>query len=54
MADLTPNQLSLDALKTGTLNLAESTPSQLNVDALNSTTPKLADLLADLPHINWT
>ena len=49
-----PSQLSIDALNTTTLNLADLLadlpPSQLSIDTLNTATPNLADLPPSMEH----
>ena len=40
----TPSQLSIDALNTTTLNLADLPPVNISIDALNTATPNLVDL----------
>ena len=47
--DLTPSQLSIDALNITTPNVADLPPIQLSIDALNTATPNMADIMAELP-----
>ena len=48
-----PHQSNHRCLEYHYTKLGRSIPCPLSIDALNTVTPNLADILADLPPINW-